>query len=98
MLTCTNAMKAISQTGCTVNICRSLKFKTTLLKISLISTIGLVVFFLEHRLLCHRMGKNNVIYISLLFFTVDMIEFSSTVQVNTTHKFRSVSGLKPEKK
>lgn len=35
---------------------KGLYIKKNLLIISLISTAGLVGFFLEHRLLCHRMG------------------------------------------
>lgn len=69
MLSCIKGMKAISCTGCTVNICKALHFKEILFKISFISTIGLVVFFLEHRLLCHRMGK-HILIIFLLTISV----------------------------
>lgn len=58
MLTCIKGMRAILNTGSTVHIYKALQLKQTLFNISLISTIGLVGFFLEHRLLCHRMGKN----------------------------------------
>lgn len=35
----------------------SLKWKKRLFAVSIASTIGLILFFLKHRLLCHDMGK-----------------------------------------
>lgn len=57
MLTCIKGMKALSQTGSNVDFYKALQVKQTLFNVSVLSTIGLVGFFLEHRLLCHRMGK-----------------------------------------
>jgi hypothetical protein len=36
---------------------RSLQYKQALFMMSLVSTIGLIIFFLKHRLLCHDLGK-----------------------------------------
>lgn len=58
MLACIKGIKAVAQTRNDMSLVRKgLQIKQMLLNISLISTIGLVGFFLEHRLLCHRMGK-----------------------------------------
>lgn len=58
MLACIKGIKAVAQTRNDMgHVRKGLQIKQMLLNISLISTIGLVVFFLEHRLLCHRMGK-----------------------------------------
>lgn len=46
---------AVGGTGQT--IAQSLYTKKILLITSLIATVGLVGFFLKHRLLCHDMGK-----------------------------------------
>lgn len=37
----------------------SIKVKKILFYTSIITTVGLVVFFMKHRLLCHDMGKDN---------------------------------------
>lgn len=44
-----------------------LYLKQVLFVTSLVSTAGLVIFFLKHRLLCHDMGMIMKIIISLLF-------------------------------
>lgn len=36
---------------------QSLRYKQALFIMSLVSTIGLIIFFLKHRLLCHDLGK-----------------------------------------
>lgn len=36
---------------------QSLQYKQALFVISILSTVGLVIFFLKHRLLCHDMGE-----------------------------------------
>ncbi|KAJ8919183.1 hypothetical protein NQ315_012170 [Exocentrus adspersus] len=56
MLACIKGIKAVAQTRNDMHLCKGLHIKQTLLNISLISTIGLVCFFLEHRWLCHRMA------------------------------------------
>ncbi|KAJ8968004.1 hypothetical protein NQ314_002538 [Rhamnusium bicolor] len=57
MLACIKGIKAVAQTRTDMSyVNQGLYIKQTLLNISLISTIGLVSFFLEHRLLCHRMA------------------------------------------
>nr|CAH7740298.1 unnamed protein product [Callosobruchus chinensis] len=57
MIACIRGIKAVAETKNDMNFGRkALQLKQTLLNISLISTIGLVGFFLEHRLLCHRMA------------------------------------------
>lgn len=38
---------------------QSLHYKQILFVTSLISTVGLIIFFLKHRLLCHDLGKSN---------------------------------------
>lgn len=38
---------------------QSLQYKQALFMTSLISTIGLIIFFLKHRLLCHDLGKKH---------------------------------------
>lgn len=35
----------------------SYRIKKGLFAVSIVSTVGLIVFFLKHRLLCHDMGK-----------------------------------------
>ena len=35
----------------------SFRIKKALFVVSIVSTVGLIVFFLKHRLLCHDMGK-----------------------------------------
>ncbi|CAH1971362.1 unnamed protein product [Acanthoscelides obtectus] len=57
MIACIKGNKIVAKTRNDMLCMRkALQLKQTLLNVSLISTIGLVVFFLEHRLLCHRMG------------------------------------------
>ncbi|KAJ8983911.1 hypothetical protein NQ317_006715 [Molorchus minor] len=57
MLACIKGIKAVAQTrGDSSLVKRSLQIKRILLNISLISTIGLIGFFLEHRLFCHNMA------------------------------------------
>ncbi|VEN60096.1 unnamed protein product [Callosobruchus maculatus] len=57
MIACIKGIKAVAETKNDMNYARkALQLKQTLLNVSLISTIGLVGFFLEHRLLCHRMA------------------------------------------
>lgn len=57
MLACIKATKYIAMTRNEPGyLQRSLIIKQGLLIISLLSTVGLVGFFLEHRLLCHDMG------------------------------------------
>lgn len=36
---------------------QSLQYKQALFITSLVSTVGLIIFFLKHRLLCHDLGK-----------------------------------------
>lgn len=36
---------------------QSLQYKQALFVTSMISTVGLIIFFLKHRLLCHDLGK-----------------------------------------
>lgn len=40
-------------------VTHGLYIKQVLFIMSLVSTAGLVIFFLKHRLLCHDMGKNT---------------------------------------
>lgn len=40
----------------------SLQYKQALFITSLVSTVGLIVFFLKHRLLCHDLGKKINIF------------------------------------
>lgn len=40
---------------------QSLQYKQALFMMSLVSTIGLIIFFLKHRLLCHDLGKEWII-------------------------------------
>lgn len=58
MLACIKATKKVAETRSDfINFHRGLLIKQGLFIISLVSTIGLIGFFLEHRLLCHDMGK-----------------------------------------
>lgn len=58
MLACIKATKKVAETrNDLVAIRRGLRIKQGLFIVSLLSTVGLVGFFLEHRLLCHDMGK-----------------------------------------
>lgn len=58
MLASIKATKRVAETrNELVSIQRILAFKQALFILSVISTIGLVGFFLEHRYLCHDMGK-----------------------------------------
>lgn len=41
---------------------QSLRYKQALFITSLISTVGLIIFFLKHRLLCHDLGKKLHFY------------------------------------
>lgn len=61
MLACIKAMKLVAQTNNDVEeaIRKRLRVKKLLFVTSLVSTGGLVGFFLEHRYLCHDMGKNK---------------------------------------
>ena len=40
---------------------RSLKFKEFFFVLAIVSTIGLIIFFLKHRFLCHDLGNFNII-------------------------------------
>lgn len=58
MLANIKASKQVAQTRDQLNaIQRILAFKQGLFILSVISTVGLIGFFLEHRYLCHDMGK-----------------------------------------
>lgn len=58
MLACIKGIKFVIQTRSDIVYpYKGLQIKETLLNVSMLSTIGLVGFFLQHRLLCHRMGK-----------------------------------------
>lgn len=58
MLACIKATKKVAETRNEIdNFHKGLLIKQGLFIISLLSTVGLVGFFLEHRLLCHDMGK-----------------------------------------
>lgn len=74
MLACIKGIKYVAQTRSDVDSpYKGLQIKQTLLNLSLLSTIGLVGFFLQHRLLCHRMGKITLINMFLskkyIYFT-----------------------------
>ncbi|KAG5892309.1 hypothetical protein JTB14_023489 [Gonioctena quinquepunctata] len=57
MLACIKAMKAIMEMRKnTCDIQRKVGIKQALLVVSIWSTVGLIGFFLQHRLLCHRMA------------------------------------------
>lgn len=61
MLACIKATKKVAQTVASNkhdNLQKGLLIKQGLFIISILSTVGLVGFFLEHRLLCHDMGNN----------------------------------------
>lgn len=61
MLTCIKGIKLVAQTNNDVKgVSERLKVKKLLFVTSLVSTAGLVGFFLEHRYLCHDMGKNKL--------------------------------------
>lgn len=58
MLACIKGIKLVARTNNEMEEAeRRLRVKMALFVISLVSTIGLVGFFLEHRYLCHDMGK-----------------------------------------
>lgn len=58
MLACIKGIRWVAETNNGVkDVQNGLLIKQGLLVISVLSTIGLVGFFLEHRLLCHDMGK-----------------------------------------
>lgn len=64
MLACIKGIRYAAESRNDLESVRSgLSIKKSLLTLSLISTVGLVGFFLEHRLLCHRMGMifNNLL-------------------------------------
>lgn len=42
---------------------QSLQYKQALFATSMASTIGLIIFFLKHRLLCHDLGKSKMKYL-----------------------------------
>lgn len=57
---------------------RSNKLVWTLFFVSVFATVGLIVFFLRHRLLCRPLGKN----IRPLFFILDLF----SLRPNKTHE------------
>lgn len=61
MLACIKSIKLVAQTNNDVKEAdKRLLVKKLLFLTSLVSTAGLVGFFLEHRYLCHDMGKKIV--------------------------------------
>ncbi|XP_056643583.1 post-GPI attachment to proteins factor 2-like [Diorhabda sublineata] len=58
MLACIKGIKAVGVTRNKTDddLTKCLQLKQNLLNISLLMTVGLIGFFLEHRLLCHRMA------------------------------------------
>jgi hypothetical protein len=58
MLACIKGIRWVAETNNDIkSVQKGLLIKQSLLIISLASTIGLVGFFLKHRLLCHDMGE-----------------------------------------
>lgn len=75
MLACIKGIKAVAQTRDDMrHVRKGLQIKQMLLNISLISTIGLVGFFLEHRLLCHKMGKHIILEYKCILFSSSINE------------------------
>lgn len=63
MLACIKGIKLVAQTNNDVEEAnRCLRVKKLLFITSLVSTVGLVGFFLKHRYLCHDMGKTLINY------------------------------------
>lgn len=64
MLACIKGIRWVAETNNDVKVVQNgLLIKQGLLVISVLSTIGLVGFFLEHRLLCHDMGKFSLVWV-----------------------------------
>lgn len=58
MLACIKGIRWVAETNNDLgSVEKGLLIKKSLLILSLVSTVGLVGFFLKHRLLCHVMGK-----------------------------------------
>lgn len=58
MLSCIKGIKRVAQTNNDLpNVTRGLRVKKALFTISLLCTLGLIGFFLEHRYFCHEMGE-----------------------------------------
>lgn len=63
MVACIKGIRWVAETNNEIkNVEKGLFVKQSLLILSLVSTAGLVIFFLEHRYLCHEMGKFTITY------------------------------------
>lgn len=57
----------------------SIKWKKILFALSIISTIGLLIFFAKHRFYCHDLGKdiNTAFFVSISFNFLSFFQLSA---------------------
>lgn len=78
MLACIKAIKLVAQANNDMeSVRKGLIIKNRLFVTSLVSTFGLVAFFMQHRFLCHNLGLSFCIKPLFVVLTFDITAFSA---------------------